>query len=265
MKTDLRRTRRFKAFSLMCAVVVLAFQSPTFVRAGIVSFSGVTVLGGPPAPNVLEGSYELPGNASPVIFPEFVFPGVAPAGGVAVDHDGSVIASTPVRTGNDVNPALVDTVIAAGTLIESYYFHFDPDDSTFDLSNFYPTTSIQFSAPIIGVQVFTAGDTSLRKPTPIPYVGTLEDGDAVVALNGGPGPGYYPSGVIAHGLDEDSMGIDLAGFRINLNGKAFGSEIDQVRIFVQGVPEPGSMALAVTGLLALSFLTVKRTGTFRRS
>jgi hypothetical protein len=61
------------------------------------------------------------------------------------------------------------------------------------------------------------------------------------------------------------MGIDLAGFRITLNGSAFGSEVDQVRIFVQGVPEPGSMALAVTGLLALSFLTIKRAGAFCRS
>jgi hypothetical protein len=265
MTMNKRRTSRIKAFSLVCAVIALAVQAPALVRAGIVNSSNVTVLGGPPAPNVLEGSFELPGNPSPVVFPEFVFPGVVPAGGVLVDHDGSVIASNPVRTGNDVSPALVDTVIPAGTLIESYYFHFDPNDSTFDASNFYASTSIEFSAKIIGVQVFTAGDTSLRKPTPIPYVGTLEDGDLVVALNGGPAPGYYPSGVIAHGLEEDSMGIDLAGFRINLNGSAFGSEVDQVRIFVQGVPEPGSMALAATGLLALSFLTIKRAGTFRRS
>jgi hypothetical protein len=149
-----------------------------------------------------------------------------------------------------VSPLLVSGVIPAGTPFESYLFHFDPLDSPIPTpANFYPGSSITFSTPIIGVQLFSSA-APLVKPVPTPYVGKLETGDAAVALNGGPPLGYYPGGVAFRGLEEDAMAIAAGGLTITLAGEADGVEIDQVRIFV-AVPEPGSLVMAFIAILGI--------------
>jgi hypothetical protein len=214
------------------------------LRAGIVSFSGVTPLAGPPAPSVLPGAQ--PPLPTPIVFRETS--GVVGAGGLPVDHrvTGNVTAA-PVETGGVVNPVLVSGSIPAGTPFESYLFHFDPADVALpSAANFYPLSSILFSNQILGVQLFSNGAV-LQKPDLTPYTGKLEAGDAEVAADGGPSLTYYPSGLAGRGMEVDSIAITNAGFGINLSGEADAAAIDQIRIIVS-VPEPA----AALGLLLLT-------------
>jgi hypothetical protein len=254
MKLNLRRFSRPEANIFACVLVLTLaiFAAVPAAHAGIVSFSGVTPLPGPPAPNVLPGSQ--PPLPTPIVFNELAGVGgvgIAPAGGIPVDHDGSVAVAAPVETGNVINPLLVSGVIPAGTPFESYLFHFDPLDVAIPgPGNFYPLSSIVFSNKIIGVQLFTTGFTALQKPAATPYVGKLEAGDAAIAFNGGPPLAYYPGGLIFRGLEEDAMAIVSGGFGINLAGEADGVQIDQVRIFV-AVPEPTTLTMAFAGILGI--------------
>jgi hypothetical protein len=198
---------------------------------------------------VLPGSQ--PPLPTPIIFPEFIN-GTVLAGGIPVDHNGSVVVAAPVESGNVVNPLLVKSVIPAGTKVDSYLFHFDPADTGIPTAaNFYPLSSVVFSTKILGVQLFTTGFTALQKPALTPYVGTLEAGDSVPVFYGGPTPPYYPGGLISRGLEEDAMAITSGGFGIDLAGEADGVEIDQVRIYVASVPEPTTLTMAFAGILGI--------------
>jgi hypothetical protein len=243
-----RLSRPESIFFAWALVFVLACLGAAPAQAGIVSFSGVTPLPGPPAPNVLPGSQ--PPVPSPIIFPEQ--PGTAFAlAGIPVDHDGSVVVAAPVVSGNVVNPGLIPSVIAPGTQYESYLFHFDPLDAAVPTAaNFYPLASVTFSNKIIGVQLFSSASVALQKPTGTPYVGKLEAGDSLPVFFGGPIPPYYPGGLATRGLEEDAMAIVAGGFGINLAGEADGAEIDQVRIFV-AVPEPTCLGMAFVAILGI--------------
>ncbi len=260
MTLKLRRPRQHQQNILILpAVLVLSvgFLVTIPVQAGIVSSSAVTVLASPPAGDVHPGTNTT--VPDPIIFPE-VLGGVVPAGGVAVDHDGSVVVTSPVESANVVKPALVAGVIPAGTLVDSYLFHYDPQNPPIS-ANFYDST-ILFSNKILGVQLFTSAYTTLQKPAGTAYVGQLEAGDSAVAAMGGPAVGYYPAGLSYRGMEEDAMQITNGGFGIELAGEVDGAEIDQVRIFV-AVPEPNSVLLALIGLLGLSFLTIKKARSVR--
>jgi len=250
MKLNLRRFSRPEAKICACflSFTLVCFAAIPAAHAGIVSFSGVTPLAGPPAPNVLPGSQ--PVLPTPIIFPEFIN-GAVPVGGVAVDHNGSVVVASPVESAGVVNPLLVKTTIPAGTRVDSYLFHFDPANNAIpSAANFYPLSSVLFSTKIIGVQLFSSA-FPLQKPALTPYVGTLEAGDSVPVFNGGPTPPYYPGGLVSRGLEEDAMAINSGGFGIDLAGEADGVEIDQVRIYVLAVPEPTSLTMAFAGILGI--------------
>ncbi len=244
----------------LLGIVAICLAS-SFAEAGIVSSSGVTVLAAPPPGNVLPGTNTT--NPNPIIFPE-VIGGVVPAGGIAVDHDGSVVTAGPLESGNLVNANLVPAVIATGTRVDSYFLHFDPTDPPPN-AHFYDS-SILFSGKILGVEVFTSAFASLQKPAATPYVGTLEAGDAAVIAMGGPGAAYYPVGLNYRGMEEDGFQITNGGFSIEFGGEVDGLEIDQARIFVaSAVPEPNSIFLAFMGLLGLAFLHITRVGVVRPS
>jgi hypothetical protein len=257
MTLKLRRPRRHRQNILILPAVLflsVGLFATLPAHAGIVSSSGVTPLAVAPGTGVHPG--DQPPLPTPIIFPE-VIGGIAPAGGIAVDHNGSVVVAAPVESANVVNPLLVSSVIPAGTPFDSYLFHFDPADAAIPgAAYFYPLSTVLFSNQIIGVQLFSTGYSALQKPALTPYVGKLEAGDAAVALNSGPPLSYYPGGLIFRGVEEDAMAITSGGFGINLAGEADGAEIDQVRIFV-AVPEPNSALLALMGLLGLSFLAIK--------
>jgi hypothetical protein len=238
----------FASLIVFCGAFFIASLQ---AEASSITFSTGVSVAGPPAPNVQPGTQEP--TVLPLVYSEAVN-AVAPGGGIPVDHDGSNVGPTSaVVSGNVVSPSLISATIPAGTVYDSYFFHFDP--SAASPPNY--SSSITFSAPIIGVQLFSSA-FALQKPTGTPYTGTLEAGDAV---SGFP-PGYYPSGLVSRGLEEDAMQIDTGRTRIIFAGAAFGSEIDQVRIFV--APEPNSAMLALVGLLALPFLGITRIGAFGR-
>jgi hypothetical protein len=243
-----RLSRPASIFLAWAIVLVIACMATIPAQAGIVSFAGVTPLGGPPAPSVLPGAQ--PPVPTPIVFLETV--GVIGArAGLPVDHvvTGDV-AVAPVTSGGVVNPLLVDGSIPSGTPFESYLFHFDPADTVIpSLANTYPGSSIVFSNKILGVQLFSSADP-LQKPALIPYIGTLEAGDAVVAANGGPPLAYYPGGLVNRGMEEDAMTITNSGFGILLAGQAFGAQIDQIRILVS-VPEPASLAMAFVAIFGI--------------
>ena len=241
MKRNLRRPSRpesiFSAqaflFVVACSVVALP------VHAGIVSSSGVIVSAAP--------SSVLPGAAvaaQPIIFSEIVG-GVAPVGGMPVDHlvTGNVVGA-PVVSSSVVNPALVAGTIPQGTAYESYFFHFDPGSAP--IGGNYPLADITFSNKILGLQLFSTGDTGLQKPALTPYVGKLEAGDGIAFP-----AAYYPSGLAARGVESgDSVEVASGGFQLKLSGVAFGGQIDQVRVFV-AVPEPASMGMAFVAILGI--------------
>jgi hypothetical protein len=234
-------------FFAWALVFVVACLGAIPAQAGIVSFSGVTPLGGPPAPNVLPGSQ--PPIPTPIVFLETT--GIVGAGGLPVDHlvTGNVTAA-PVTSGGVVNPLLVSGSIPAGTPFESYLFHFDPADNAIpSAANFYPGSSILFSQKILGVQIFSSADP-LKKPNPTPYTGTLEAGDLAVAASGGPPVAYYPFGLLNRGMEEDALQINNAGFGITVAGESDGAQIDQIRILVS-VPEPASLSMAFIAILGI--------------
>jgi hypothetical protein len=249
MTRNLWRLSRPEAifFASTLALAVACFAVPA--DAGIVGSAGVTVLVGPPVPNVHPGSQPA---SPPIIFLETV--GVVGPGGLPVDHlvTGNM-AAAPVESANIVNPLLVSGSIPAGTPFESYLFHFDPPDVPFPgPANFYPGSSILFSNQILGVQLFSSADP-LQKPALTPYTGTLEAGDLAVAANGGPPVAYYPFGLATRGMEEDAMAITNGGFGILLGGEADGIQIDQVRILV-AVPEPASLAMVFSAILGIMVL-----------
>lgn len=259
MTLKLRRLPHRRQYNLIFPAVLI-LSVGVFVaipaQAGIVSSSGVTQLASPPSGDVHPGTNTT--TPVPIIFPE-ILGGVVPAGGVPVDHNGSVVVASPVESANVLNPTLVAGLIPAGTVVDSYLLHYDPQN--LPGSPVYDS-SILFSNKIIGVQLFTSSFTALQKPAGTPYVGKLEAGDAAVAAMGGPAVAYYPAGLSYRGQEEDAMQITNGGFGIELAGLAFSGEIDQVRIFV-AVPEPNSVLLALMGLLGLSFLAIKNTRAVR--
>lgn len=239
------------AISLPIFAFVSSFASNSC--AGIVASSGVSLIGGPPPGNVLPGTQQP--TLLPLFFPEIIGGHVSSPGGLPIDHDGSDLAPTLVQSTSVVDVALVAGVIPAGTNFDSYLFHFDPGNSTFPSdANFYVDVSIEFSTKILGVQLFSSSDLQLDKPAGTNYVGTLEFGDAEVFANGGPAAAYYPSTSSFRGLEEDSFAIDLASHRISLAGKAFGTEIDQLRVIVAVVPEPNTFLTLGAGAAILGAL-----------
>jgi hypothetical protein len=217
----------------LVATSCVAIQTKSAIAAfGITSVTGgIEVVTGPPGPNVHPGSNEGP---LPIVFYEVS--GVIAPGGLDVDHDGSNVTASPAVTGGVVHASLVDTTLAAGTPFNSYLFHFDP--AAIPGFGGYET-EIVFDNKVIGVQLFSSA-AALEKPAANPYVGTLEQGDAQVALSGGPPLIYYPGGDATRGLEEDSfLQLSIFGNSVTLIGASFGAEIDQVRILT-GIPEPAS-------------------------
>jgi hypothetical protein len=233
---------RHIALSALAAALLAASSAQVANAAfGILSVAGAVEVSVPPPPltsplpNVHPGSLEGP---LPIIFPEILFGSVTNALGMGVDHDGTNVVAAPTISGNVVNPALKQTTLLQNTKFNSYLFHFDPSGAP--LSATYVTT-LNFALPVIGVQLFSNG-FALQKPTGTGYTGKLEQGDAEVFANGGPGAAYYPGGVDFRGVEEDAFVLAIAGNTVILAGSAHGAEIDQVRIFTAAVPEPATVA-----------------------
>lgn len=265
-------------FVLVASVLLPLLHAGDATAAfGISSVLNATVLPAPPPGGVTPGANEQPvvgfpfASGNPIIFPEVLGGSIVPLPptaqhplaniGLDVDHNGSNVSATPVVSGNVVNPVLVSALIPVGTHFNSYLLHFDPLGSP--AVGFYDAT-INFTNPVIGVQLFSNG-FALQKPVGTPYQGTLEEGDAQIAANGGPPITYYPGsatfpplGLNFRGVEEDSFQLTVAGNKVELSGQVFNGEIDQIRILTAAVPEPSSIIawglivpLGCVGLVAL--------------
>jgi hypothetical protein len=242
---------RHLILTLSLAACALLQAQAALAAFGISSVSGDVIHISPSQVPVLPGN---PNGSSEdpdaIIFRE-VQGGLVGAGGLNVDHDGSNVVAAPIISVNTIHPNLIPTTLVAATLFDSYMFHFDPIGIPTGSNPFYVAT-VNFDNPIIGVQLFSNSYPLLDGVNP--YVGTLEDGDAAVVANGGPPAAFYPSGNISRGVEEDFFQIAISGSQLLLAGKAFGTEIDQVRILTVGtipqgfVPEP--IAALTWGILS---------------
>jgi hypothetical protein len=245
MEIEFMLPLRRLCFSAFIVALFAALQvQPAVAAFGITSVTGAVELPGGPPPNVQPGGNEHP-SGLPIIFPEVISGTVAATVlhplGMDVDHDGSNVVAAPTISGNVVNPALISSTIPVGAGFNSYLLHFDPVASPFFA--FYVAT-INFDNPIIGVQLFSDG-FPLNKPSLIPYIGTLEQGDRQVSINGGPPLAYYPGSLNFRGVEEDAFVLSISGNTVILAGSTSGPEIDQVRILTaptirEGLPEPAA-------------------------
>jgi hypothetical protein len=252
---------------LWTAVAIVALTTLPIQRAfaafgfGIDSFAGINVPTAPPPPDVKpgnpNGSQE---SALPFLFYEVI--GGSLVNPLPVDHNGLIpVVANPIISGNVVNPLLSPTTIASDTKFNSYLFHFDPTGiPSFPYVPFpFYVADIKFENQVLGVQLFSNAFV-LQKPAGNPYTGTLESGDAAVAAAGGPPIAYYPGGDAFRGVEEDFFQIVISGTEVVLAGKAFGTEIDQVRIITASpVPEPASIITwVVLSLFSVSGVLIRR-------
>lgn len=126
--------------------------------------------------------------------------------------------------------------VAAGTLVDSYFVHYNPASGNQSLFG-----SVTFDTDILGVLVFTAA---------------LEGSDASL---GSPGTVYIPLGGDANrgldfGPDAVTLSADLRTLSFALSDNS--NRVDQARIVVAGagsiVPEPDTALLFGAGLLVLA-------------
>ncbi len=148
----------------------------------------------------------------------------------------SVDATNP---GTYSNGGGVGGTIAAGTAVNSYFVLFDSGGAGVT----YPTVTLTFSTPILGV-IFTDAN--------------LNASDAIL---GNPGT-TYPTGVAARGQEGgDSTAISASGFTVTLNDTT-SSPGDDIRIITAAapaVPEPATWSLCgAAGALLFGWLVKRR-------
>jgi hypothetical protein len=192
--------------------------------AGIIGTTGqVDVLSSPPA-SVEPG--HLQSNSDVFAFTEQTDLKLSTAVNVDITSPGTY------STDNSLTPG----TIAAGTSVESYFLHADPqnNDSMFD-------GSLTFSTPILGVIVLSS---------------TLSASDTQLGATGT----VYDTGDSGRGL-ELTTGQDFVILSSNLETLTFHffthSNVDEVRILT-AVPEPSSLVLAGCGLVVVAVAAARR-------
>ena len=191
----------------------------TSAQAGYQDVTGMVQVVSPP-PSLLLGSYQSDSSVRTFLErQQFTL-----ASDVRVDNTATGTFAS--------NNALVSGTIAAGTSVDSYFFHSEPVNP----SQFY-TGSVTFTTAILGVIVLS---TSL---------------DASDAQLGVPGT-TYPTGLIARGLeliptgDSFTISADRKTLTFALNTRIV---VDELRVLTapSAVPEPVSAVLLGTGSLIL--------------
>lgn len=198
----------------------------TAAQAGIVSTTqDIVVIPAPPAAtlNTLQG---------PDVFAFSETTNVILGADLAVDINAPGLYSSAA--------SLTGGTIAAGTAVDSYLLHFDPNVSgpLFIPQGAFGT--ITFDREILGVIVLDA---------------TLDASDSVV---GNPGT-VYPTGVVGRGLDFGVLDLVrvLDDRRTLLIGALEDINFDQVRI-ITAVPEPSTFALCGLALAGLTWVARRR-------
>ncbi len=212
-----------RRFVLIPALGLLLAATPA--AAAVIGTTGAISEIAAPA-STLEGA--LDSNTQIFLFAEQASVTLASALSVDVNAPGTYSNGNPPVAGSGQ--------IAAGTLVDSYFVHFNPASGNQTL-----TGSVTFDTDILGVLVLTAA---------------LSGSDAGL---GGPGTVYIPAGSDPNrGLD---FGPDAMTLSANLRTLSFSlsdnsNRVDQVRIVVAGagpiIPEPDTALLFGAGLLVLA-------------
>ncbi len=184
-------------------------------EAGIVSTSGDVEIINPP-PSVLEAALEDPSLTR--VFQEQTSHELAADLTVNMNAPGTFTAPADL-------PVLTLT-IPAGTVVDSYLFHFD-----YEVNNTVRESvgSVTFDRPILGV------------------IGRLSDLVASDAELGAPGTSYstLATSGIWDSQDSVTLSSDLRTLSFDLT---MGGKVDDLRVVTQAVPEPSSLALSTLAL-----------------
>lgn len=217
------------------AIVVFLTLPLTTLHAGILSVSGdLTQIAAPPS--VAVGALE--DNTNGRIFVEradYVLPSA-----VSVDVDGTLGLYNELAD-------LTGGTVAAGTSVDSYLLHFDPD-----FGNPSYAGSVQFDSTILAVIVLSA---------------SLDGSDAVL---GAPGT-TYQSGLPRRGLDLADFtildSITLANSTTLQFDIVSGNQMDHIRVLTSTatVPEPSTFTLLLVAAAPLAWSARTRLGRRRRS
>ena len=145
---------------------------------------------------------------------------------LTLSADLEIDASTPGLFDGSVAP--VPATIPAGTILNSYFVHFDPIGTT-QTEQF---GAIVFDEPILGLII-----------TP----DNLSTSDAVLGLSGT----SYPTGQAARGLENVQDIFELSADRRTVTIHRFSSTFPGEQMRIITVPEPAARWLAVAAVLPL--------------
>lgn len=215
-----------------CAAASLAAAIfPAICAGGIIGTTGAVQVISPPS-NVTIGKLES--NTAVNTFVERQ--GFSLPTSVAVD------ITNPGTSPTGSDPSFSPATIGTGTLVNSYYMHFDAvgePSMPIELSG-----SITFSEPILGLIV------GVKEGQAVGFVGnTLDLSNPVLGV---PGTSY---GFEAVDIATAGVGADSVTFSADRKTVDFdwftGPSADNMRIVTQATPEPGTLSLIGLGALGL--------------
>jgi hypothetical protein len=201
--------------------LALSLTGMVSAHAGIVSVTGNGTL--IDAPASVATNVGLESNSTAFVFSEQS--GFTLSSPATVD----ITASGSYPTAASLTPGS----IAAGTVVDSTYFHFDPVGTNDSLR--YNVT-IEFNADILGLAILD---------------GTLTGTDFL----GAPGTTYVANN---RGLELNRQDlVSVAGRTVTITGLA-STASDDFRIITSAVPEPGSLALVGLALTGAALASRRR-------
>ncbi|HVT82639.1 MAG TPA: PEP-CTERM sorting domain-containing protein [Phycisphaerae bacterium] len=214
------------------AGIALALFSSGAVHAAIIGTTGAVVVVPAPANTtngVLESSTQI------LAFAERQSITL----NAALDVDISVPGTSPSGGGQNLSPG----TIPAGTVIDSYFLHFDVVGNPGASNAIRGQGSLTFNANILGLIIFQAGldatDAFLGFPGSI-----YDTGDSGRDLE-------ISTGSLAFTNDQIIVSADRRNLTVTLDD---GNTPDEVRIITSAVPEPASLALLAATLTPLILL-----------
>jgi len=236
-KSNLNRILWWALVAICSLAVSTAFQASS-ARAGFTVQSGaVTVLTPPFSPplNLREG--QTVSTTNMFAFQEYSNFTLPVAANIDVSGPGTYKTVASLTPGT----------IAAGTTVDSYFFHTDAPLHT-TVPSIYNVT-VHFDLPILGIQALTRTLQSFESPAP--FGANLGRSDVIY-----PVPADLFSGLEfqPNGPDFLVEQLDSQTLVMHFSTK---SNPDEIRVFTV-IPEPASMTLAFAGAITLGTFAIRR-------